>query len=92
MPKNAMGLHRSEEFMKANPEKAPKLHHMRITPTESGARVTHHAGPTAPSFASHTFGKDEGDELASHIMEHAGNFDSEGAGEDYGDKNEEVEA
>jgi hypothetical protein len=93
MPKNAMGLHRSKEFMKANPEKSPEVHHLRVIPSADGVKVTHHASPSAPAFASHSFGKDEGPELANHIMEHSGMpMDSEAGGEHYADEGEEAEA
>lgn len=90
MPKNAQGLLRSKEFMKSHPEKAPKLHHMRVTPHEKGVKVTHHATPTAPAFATHHFSYDEHKELADHLMEHAGApLGSEGGGEHYEDEGDE---
>jgi hypothetical protein len=91
--KNAMGLQRSKEFMKSNPEKAPQLHHLRVTPHEGGVKVTHHASPTAPPFATHQFGHGEGAELADHLMEHTGmSLDSEGGGEHYPDEDKEIQA
>lgn len=94
MPKNAMGLHRSKEFMKANPAAAPKLHHLRVTPMEhGGANVTHHASPSGPAYATHVFDEKQGEEMANHVMEHGGKLmDSEGGGDHYADEGEETEA
>lgn len=89
--KNHMGLHRSPEFLKAHPEQAPKLHHMRVhMPNEDGeVKVTHHAGPAMAAMATHHL---KGEELAEHVMEHTGQaYDSEGGGEHYADEGEEVE-
>jgi hypothetical protein len=93
MPRNVMGQVRTKEFMKANPAHAPEVHHLRVTPTEDGVRITHHASPTSPAFATHSFGKEEGDEMVKHLMEHSGMAeDSEGGGEHYADENEATEA
>ena len=95
--KNKHGMVRSKEFMKANAGKAAgegehgALHHMRVHPAnEKGeVKVTHHAGPETAPMATHHF---KGEELADHIMEHAGAaYDSEGGGEHYADEGEEVE-
>lgn len=92
MPKNAQGLHRSTEFMKAHPEAAPKVHHFRVTPHSKGMKVTHHASLSGPAFATHHFTKEEGPELADHLMEHSGAaLSSEGGGEHYADEREERE-
>lgn len=89
--KNMNGLHRSPEFMKAHPEQAPKLHHMRVhMADEKGeVKVTHHAGPAMAPMATHSF---KGEELADHVMEHSGAaLDSEGGGEHYADEGESTE-
>ena len=70
--KNATGLSRSKEFLKANPGQAPKVHHLRLTPHAEGVKVTHHASAEAPPHATHQFGMDEGPELAEHIGKHTG--------------------
>lgn len=94
MPKNAMGLHRSKEFMKANPGARPKVQHLRITPGEhGGAKITHHASPSGPAFATHAFDEKQGEEMANHVLEHSGMpYDSEGGGDHYADEGQEVEA
>lgn len=51
-----------------------KMHHMRVTPAKGGVIVTHHShahdmeGMGKPMV----FGKDEGDELAAHLLKKAG--------------------
>lgn len=90
--KNSHGLVRSPEFMKAHPEAAPKVHHLRVTPHLKGVKVTHHTSLSGPAFATHHFSKEEGPELADHIMEHTGGaLSSEGGGEDYADEHQERE-
>lgn len=94
--RNAKGLLRSKEFMKNHaeqaPEKASGLHHLRVYPAsvEGHVKVTHHAGADAKAHASHEFGPEQHDELAAHLMEHAGMpYDSEGGGEHYADEGDE---
>lgn len=92
MPKNAQGLLRSKEFMKAHPAAEPEVHHLRVTPHAGGVKVTHHASANGPAFATHHFSKEEGPELADHIMQHAGAaMGSEGGEEDYPDEHQERE-
>lgn len=75
--KNASGLARSSEFLKANPEQAPKVHHLRIIPHADGVRVTHHAGAGAASHADHHFDHGDSEGLMSHIAQHTG-FEHDG--------------
>jgi len=89
--KNKMGLIRSSEHMRAHPEAAPELHHMRVhMANEKGeVKVTHHSGPNTAPMATHHL---KGDELGEHIMEHSGaGYDSEGGGEHYADEGEATE-
>ncbi len=70
--KNAAGLSRSKEFLKAHAEQQPKIHHLRLHPHAEGVKVTHHASAEAEPHATHNFSKSEGPELAEHIGKHTG--------------------
>ena len=55
-----------------------KLHHLRIHPHKGGHVVTHHGHNPEPygpehnekPFATHVFGKEQGEELLRHVMKH----------------------
>jgi hypothetical protein len=90
--KNSMGLHRSAEFLKANPKQAPQLDHMRIHPPdgEGMIKVTHHSGPDTRPHAVHQL--DGKDALEDHLEQHMGPaYDSEGGGEHSAVDGEEAE-
>lgn len=70
--RNAGGLSRSAEYLKANPGQAPKVHHIRIMPHEDGVRVTHHGSADGKSFADHHFSHGDGASLLAHISQHTG--------------------
>jgi hypothetical protein len=65
--KNRHGMKRSAEYMKAHPQDAPDLHHMRIHKHEDGVRVTHHSHATAAPHAEHHMSHHE---LPEHVAEH----------------------
>ena len=92
--RNAAGVVRSGEFLKAHPEQAPKLHHMRIMPHADGVRVTHHSSADGKLMADHHFSHGDGAGLLAHLQEHVGFKGGAGAsepdGEAPGDPGDEV--
>ena len=66
---------RSAEWKRSNSKGEPPaeptgLHHMRVTPTETGVQVTHHSSPRAEPHETHHF--TESEPFMEHMAEHAG--------------------
>jgi hypothetical protein len=66
----------------------PELHHMRVTPTETGVQVTHHASPRAEAHETHSFTEHEPfmEHMESHVGEHLGLAASSGEPEAHSSK------
>ena len=51
---------------------SPELHHLRVTPHNTGVTVTHHASPRAEAHATHNFNHGESEAFMEHLDQHSG--------------------
>ena len=65
------------------PESAPSpmLHHLRVTPHNTGVTVTHHASPRAEAHATHNFNHGESGAFMEHLDQHSGMAGADGEAE-----------